>query len=201
MTRRPRRKAEDTRAEILAVAERLFGERGIAGCSIAHVAQALSMSPANIFKHFHSKVALIDAICQRKIDVMVGQIQTFDVKAPAPERLQIAAERLMMTHIASLDDTPYILEMIFVLSEHDSPCGALYKEMIDDLFHAIIQHGRAEGIYHCSESRDVSRTVAAAFAAVLHPVFLARQDPDELIVQCRQLSALVNAALQNPLVK
>jgi TetR/AcrR family transcriptional regulator, repressor of the ameABC operon len=201
MPRRPRRKAEDTREEILATAEQLFGERGIAHCSIAHVAQALSMSPANVFKHFHSKIALVDAICQRKIDSMISQIQTLNMDAAAPHRLRIAARHLMMAHVASLQDSPYMLEMVFVLSEQDMPSAERYKGMVDDLFLAVIRDGMESGIYHCGNAREMSRTVASTFAAVLHPVFLARQSVDELDRQCGNIADLVNAALQNPLVK
>ena len=62
MARRPRRKAEETRADILSMAEMLFRQRGYVAVSIADIATALGMSPANIFKHFHSKTALVDAI-------------------------------------------------------------------------------------------------------------------------------------------
>lgn len=201
MPRRPRRKAEDTRQEILATAEHLFGERGIAHCSIAHVAQALSMSPANVFKHFHSKIALVDAICQHKIDSMISQIQTLNMDAPAPHRLQMVARRLMKAHIASLQDSPYMLEMVFLLSGQDLPSGDRYKTMIDELFLSVIRDGVDAGIYHCDDPVEMSRTVAAAFAAVLHPVFLAKQPFDDLDRQCRNIVNLVNAALQNPLVK
>lgn len=201
MARRPRRKAEDTREEILSTAEQLFGERGIAHCSIAHVAQALSMSPANVFKHFHSKIALVDAICQRKIDTMIRQIQTLNMDAPAPHRLQMAARRLMMAHIASLQDSPYMLEMVFVLSGQDLPSAECYKAMVEDLFLSVIRDGVETGIYHCDNPVEMSRTLAATFATVLHPVFLAKQPLEDLDRQCGNIAALVNAALQNPLVK
>lgn len=201
MPRRPRRKAEDTREEILTIAEQLFGERGIAHCSIAHVAQALSMSPANVFKHFHSKLALVDAVCQRKIDAMITRIQTLQMDAPAPHRLEMVARRLMLAHLASLQDSPYMLEMVLVLSEQDLPSAERYKAMLEDLFRSVIQDGVTEGVYRCEDPAEMSRTVAAAFASVLHPVFIAKQSRTELEGQCGNIAKLVNAALQNPLVK
>ncbi len=201
MTRRPRRKAEDTKEEILSTAEELFSQRGIAACSIAHIAHALSMSPANVFKHFHSKTALVDSICQRKIDDMISQIQDLHMDAPAPERLRIAADRLMKAHLASLKESPYMLEMLFVLSGQKISSGDRYKSMMDDLFQSVIRHGRDNGVYHCDDVEKASRTVVAAFVSVLHPIFLSGVDVVELERQCRDIADLVNAALQNPLVK
>ncbi|SIR20947.1 transcriptional regulator, TetR family [Rhizobium sp. RU35A] len=201
MARRPRRKAEDTRAEILATAERLFRENGVAGSSVAHIAQALSMSPANVFKHFHSKAALTDAICDSKIDVMIARLQALEVDAPAPERLGIIAHRLMEAHLASLHDTPYILEMLYLLSKSDLKSGMRYKMMLEDLFLDIIRHGMDSSIYHSTDPQRAACAAASAFASVLHPIFLANAPEEELTHRCDDLIWLVNAALQNPLVK
>ncbi|MBT9372753.1 TetR family transcriptional regulator [Rhizobium sp. CSW-27] len=201
MARRPRRKAEDTRAEILATAERLFRENGVAGSSVAHIAQALSMSPANVFKHFHSKAALTDAICETKIDAMIRRIQALEVDAPAPQRLGLIAHRLMEAHQASLQDTPYMLEMLYLLSKSDLKSGLRYKAMLEDLFLSVIREGMESGVYGTPDAPRMARTAAIAFVSVLHPIFLAKAAPEELAQRCDDLSWLVNAALQNPLVK
>jgi TetR/AcrR family transcriptional repressor of the ameABC operon len=143
----------------------------------------------------------VDAICQRKIDTMIRQIQTLNMDAPAPHRLQMAARRLMMAHVASLQDSPYMLEMVFVLSGQDLPSAERYKAMVEDLFLSVIRDGVETGIYHCDNPVEMSRTLAATFATVLHPVFLAKQPLEDLDRQCGNIAALVNAALQNPLVK
>ncbi|MGN7295332.1 TetR family transcriptional regulator [Rhizobium sp. SAFR-030] len=199
--RRPRKRAEDTKAEILATAERLFGERGVSGCSIAHIAQALSMSPANVFKHFHSKVALADEICERQIDRMMLRLEAFDSDAPAPERLRIVVRRLMESHLASLEDSPYMLEMIFLLSGTELKSGHRYKEMLEQLFLDLVRHGIDAGIYRADDLQKTSRAVSGAFASVLHPVFLANTPLPDLLQRSDELVDLVNAALQNPLAK
>ena len=66
--RRPRRSAEETREEILNTAESLFRTHGYASVAIADIAAALSMSPANVFKHFRTKTSLVDAIATRAIE-------------------------------------------------------------------------------------------------------------------------------------
>lgn len=199
--RRPRRKAEETREDILRTAETLFRERGIAKCSIADVAHALSMSPANIFKHFHSKAVLADAICDRHISRMIGRFGSLDEPAPAPERLAIVVRRLMEAHLKDIRENPYLFEMIFLMSEADLPSGQHYKQMIGALFVDLIQHGVQGGVYKCADPEGISQYAAAAFASVLHPVLIAKSTEAELHDRCDGLAALVNAALQNPLVK
>lgn len=197
--RRPRKKAEDTRAEILDVAERLFAERGISGCSIAHIAQALGMSPANVFKHFHSKVALADAICDRRLDKMSIGLKALETTAPAPERLGIVARTLMELHLTALRDTPFLFEMIFILSGSQVESSQHYQRMIEDIFADVIRHGNEAGIYRCRDPQTRSQAVAAAFATVLHPIYLKNVPSDELLQRCDGIVELVNLALQNPL--
>lgn len=199
--RRPRRKAEDTKAEILDMAERLFTEHGISGCSIAHVAQALGMSPANVFKHFHTKVCLADAICERSIDKMAAQLQSLHVDEPAPERLRIVAHQLMELHLASFETAPFMIEMLLILSETEMESGERYSQMIENLFADLIRHGVQSGIYFCKDIESRSRAVAAAFVTVLHPIFLSRRPRHELRMRCDEIVELVNIALQNPLAK
>lgn len=159
------------------------------------------MSPANVFKHFHSKASLADAICDRHVSRMIGRFETLDEPAPAPERLAFFVRRLMEAHLQDLRDTPFLFEMIFLMSEADLPSGQHYKQLIENLFTDLIRQGVGSGVYQCTDPQTVSRHVAAAFASVLHPVLLAKADEAELHDLCDGLARLVNAALQNPLAK
>lgn len=197
--RRPRRKAEDTREEILLAAEEQFRARGVTGCSIAHIAQALAMSPANVFKHFHSKLALADAICGRQVTRMMEKLENGSATAPPPERLALVVRQLMDTHLENLRENPYMFEMIFVMREQTFSSAGRYKEKIEQLFAEVISEGVAAGIYHCDDLDKGARTVAVAFGSVLHPVFLVNMPENELLQRRDELVELVNAALQNPL--
>ena len=183
------------------MAETLFRERGIAKSSIADIAQALHMSPANIFKHFQSKATLVDAICDRHITRMIGRFKTLDRPAPAPERLATVVCNLMEAHLEDIRKNPFFLEIIVLMSETDLPSGRHYKELIDALFCDLVRQGVVVGVFYGADYQTTGRHVAAAFLSVLHPVFLAGEDEAELQDRCAGLVKLVNAALQNPLAK
>ena len=201
MVRRPRQKAEETRQDILATAEDLFREKGIGRCSIADIASELKMSPANVFKHFGSKTQLADAICDRHIHRMIDRFALLNDPAPAPAKLGIVVQKLMEAHKSDIQESPYLFEMILLMSNADLPSGRHYKALINSLFTDVIKDGMAAGVYHCADPERAGSAVAAAFASVFHPVFLAKTDPAELSERCEGLIDLVNAALQNPLAK
>ena len=56
---------EETRARIMETAEALFRRMGFAKTAVADIAAELGMSPANVYRFFPSKNAIVEAICQR----------------------------------------------------------------------------------------------------------------------------------------
>src|SRR3979411_3053437 len=56
---------DDTRARIMETAETLFRRLGFAKTTVADIAGELKMSPANVYRFFSAKNAIIEAICQR----------------------------------------------------------------------------------------------------------------------------------------
>jgi AcrR family transcriptional regulator len=56
----------NTRDRILATALRLFNESGTASVSTNHIAEALSISPGNLYYHFRNKEDIIRAIFEQQ---------------------------------------------------------------------------------------------------------------------------------------
>jgi AcrR family transcriptional regulator len=57
-----------TPERILATALELFNERGTAAVSTNHIAEALSMSPGNLYYHFRNKEEIISALFEQQFD-------------------------------------------------------------------------------------------------------------------------------------
>src|SRR5712691_2609577 len=65
MNAQARTKPDDTRGRIIETAEALFRRLGFAKTAVADIAAELAMSPANVYRFFPSKNAIVEAICQR----------------------------------------------------------------------------------------------------------------------------------------
>ncbi|WP_280136439.1 TetR/AcrR family transcriptional regulator [Rhizobium sp. Leaf262] len=198
---RPRRSAEETRRDILVMTEKLFRARGFGAVSIADIAAALSMSPANVFKHFHSKNALVDAIFVQQIRLLEQKLDPLDASHPPFERLKHLARSLMENHRRDLNDNPYIFEMILMTAKRELACGRHYENVITGLLANIISDGIEAGIYAETNIEKSANTALYALTSILHPALIAHEDVDILATRCDELTRLVDAALQNGIDK
>lgn len=195
MARRPRHKAEETREDILSTAELLFRQRGFLAVSIADIATSLGMSPANVFKHFHSKTALVDAIAERHLSDVADRFVADDL--PPREQLMSFVLRLLDSHLEDIQKNPYIFEMVLVSIEAKIEAGKRYREKVVQTLECIIREGVAKGRYHCADPNRGANTVADVLSCVLHPILIAREDKDILVERARQIVSFADAALQN----
>lgn len=193
---RSRRSAEETRRDILAMTETLFRDRGFGSVSIADIAAALGMSPANIFKHFHSKNALVDAMFVQQIRLLEQKINPLDASSAPIERLQHLARTLMENHRGDLNDNPYIFEMVLMTAKRELACGRYYETVITQKLADIITDGINAGIYPQTDVNHSAEMALCALTCVLHPALIAHEDVDILATRCEELARFIDSALR-----
>src|ERR1700758_2607969 len=90
-------KPDDTRARIMETAEGLFRRLGFAKTAVADIAAELKKSPANVYRFFPSKNAIVEAICRRCLaEVEEKAWAVARAKGPAGVRM----ERLFLEILA-----------------------------------------------------------------------------------------------------
>src|SRR5215469_196209 len=81
-------KGMNTKERIIEMAIRLFNEQGTAAISTNHIAQALSMSPGNLYYHFRNKEEILRAILERMIARWEGLYAFPQESPPNPADVQ-----------------------------------------------------------------------------------------------------------------
>lgn len=77
-----------TRERILATALRLFNEAGTAAISTNHIAEAMAISPGNLYYHFRNKEEIVRALFEQQFD-LADRLYTFEGEAaPTLDDLQ-----------------------------------------------------------------------------------------------------------------
>src|SRR5271170_5151136 len=88
VNRQVKTKPDDTRARIIETAEALFRRLGFAKTAVADIAAELKMSPANVYRFFASKNAIVEAICRRCLsEVEEKAWAVARSKGPVPQRM------------------------------------------------------------------------------------------------------------------
>lgn len=110
MTPRSRGESDATKAasrtRILAAARALFAERGFFACRVADVADRAGMSPGNVYWHFDSKEAILQAILAEgfgSIEAMTAEMA--DAYGPARRKLEMLVDRTIALYEDNADFT------------------------------------------------------------------------------------------------
>src|SRR3974377_555439 len=95
-------KPDDTRARIMETAEALFRRLGFAKTAVADIAAELDMSPANVYRFFASKNAIVEAICKKCMsEVEERAWMVARSKAPAAARIERLILEILAYHKAN----------------------------------------------------------------------------------------------------
>ena len=63
----------DRRAELLAIAARLFAERGLRATTVRDIADSAGILSGSLYHHFDSKETMVDAILRGFLDTLFGR--------------------------------------------------------------------------------------------------------------------------------
>jgi AcrR family transcriptional regulator len=188
MTAQIRTKPDDTRARIMDTAEALFRRLGYAKTAVADIAGELKMSPANVYRFFPSKNAIIEAICQRCLGELEDRAWAVArSRGSAAERL----ERLVLEILAYHKENNLTDQRVndIVLAAIELSWGAIraHNEHMRMVFEAVLREGIERGEFERVDPRETSRLMMISLVNFCHPVLVAQylQDQGDLEADAR----------------
>lgn len=201
VSKRPRRNSAETRAEILAKSEDLFRSAGYAKTSIADIASELGMSPANVFKHFPSKMALAEAIANTHLQGIETALDALPEALAPPERLRRFWTTILACHLGNLRGNPHVFDIVVQMMTTQPPFAQAFVARLQERIRAILLAGNASGDFSVADPDGVAGVVQDCLEGTSHPLLIGHIDPR--ILEERQARALdlVIAALRGGLEK
>ncbi len=152
---------------LLAVATRLFAERGYNRTSVQDIVEAAGVTKGAFYHYFGSKDDLLHEIYGRLLRLQQERLDAVAAAdAPVEKRLRDAATDVVVTTIANLDDA-----LIFQRSWHHlSPekCKQVRAERrrYHETFRALIEEGQESGVFSTATPADL--VVDYHFGSVHH---------------------------------
>jgi AcrR family transcriptional regulator len=181
-------KPDDTRARILETAEALFRRLGFAKTTVADIATELGMSPANVYRFFPSKNAIVDAICQRCLsEVEEKAWAVARSKAPAGQRVERLFLEILAYHKENLLTEKRVHDMVLVAMEQNWNAILAHKEVVRTVIELILRDGIEAGEFEPIDPRETSHALMRSMVGFCHPVLVAEslQDGHDLEAEAR----------------
>jgi len=186
---------EQTRQRILAKADELFRHFGFAKTTVADIAAGLVMSPANIYKSFPSKDAIIQASLEQKLAEVKKSIEAaVSSSSGALARIEGLALAVFHWHSEYLRHEPQLFQLVQLANAHSWDCVRDFKNFLQQTITEIIEAGTQTGEFYVSDSGAAARALIDCLAIVLEPS--ASPDPDGKLTDERvrtQVSFLAKA--------
>jgi len=176
-------KPDDTRARIMDTAEALFRRVGYAKTAVADIAAELKMSPANVYRFFPSKNAIIEAICQRCLSELEDRAWSVArSRGSAGERIERLVLEILAYHKENLLTEQRVNDMVLAAMELSWGAIRAHKEHIRGVFEAILREGVESREFEPAEPRETSRLIMLSLVNFCHPMLLAQylQDGEDL---------------------
>jgi AcrR family transcriptional regulator len=188
MTAQIRTKPDDTRARIMDTAEALFRRLGYAKTAVADIAAELKMSPANVYRFFPSKNAIIEAICQRCLSELEDRMWAVArSRGSAAERLERLVLEILTYHKENNLTDQRVNDIVLAAIELSWGAIRAHKEHMRMVFEAVLREGIERGEFEGVDPRETSRLMMISLVNFCHPVLVAQylQDKGDLEADAR----------------
>src|SRR5271169_6313763 len=138
-------------------AEALFRRLGFAKTAVADIAAELKMSPANVYRFFASKNAIVEAICRRCLsEVEEKAWAVARSKGPAAQRTERLFLEILAYHKENLLIEHRVNEMVVFAIEHMWDNIRAHKEVMRNVTEVILRDGIAAGEFEPVDPRETA---------------------------------------------
>jgi AcrR family transcriptional regulator len=173
MNAQARTKPDDTRARIMETAEALFRRLGFAKTAVADIAAELGMSPANVYRFFPSKNAIVEAICQRCLAEVEGRAwEVAHAQGPAGERIERLILEILKFHKENHFTEPRVKDLVLAAIELSWDAIKAHKEVMRGAIEKILRDGVASGEFEPVEPQETARLIMLSVVAFTHPMMV-----------------------------
>lgn len=164
----------DVRARILVTAERLFREIGYQKTTVADIAKALQMSPANVYRFFDSKKSINAGVARR----LMGEVEQASHSIAAKRGDAAGRLRELLITVHRMNSDRYVgdskmHEMVAVAMEENWDVCKAHMEGITGVIANVIASGVAAGEFHVSDAGAAAMCTCSAMVRFFHPQLIA----------------------------
>lgn len=184
MNAQPRTNPDETRERIVEVADALFRQIGYNKTAVADIAAELRMSPANIYRFFSSKDAIVEAICQRCLNDLEGKVWAIARSAdPASERVERMFLEILTYHKENNLSEQKVKDIVLAAIEHSWDVIRNHKRTLRRVLEMILRDGMEAGEFEPVDPEEAARQMMRSLECFTHPVLIAQAMQEQTDVE------------------
>jgi AcrR family transcriptional regulator len=165
----------DTREQILVVAERLFREIGYQKTTVADIAKALRMSPANVYRFFDSKKAIHEGVARTLMGGVENEALTIATgPGSASSRLRKLITTIHRMNSERYVDDSKLHEMVEIAMEESWDVCVCHMQCITETIGRVIADGTASGEFEVPDVPLAAMCTCSAMVRFFHPQMIAQ---------------------------
>jgi len=182
---RAQRLRESRRAAVLAVARKIFSQKGYHATSINDLIESADIARGTFYLYFESKRAIFDELLDGLVTTLQAQVKRIEVgpKAPAPiEQMNATVDRVLTTLLDNREMARILLrEAVGIDADFDRKLSDFYGR-IEAMFISALNTGRQLGVVRACDAHVVARCILGSVKEVVQWAFV-EQDPLKIDVQ------------------
>lgn len=188
---------DETRTCILATADQLFRSFGFAKTTVAEIAGELGMSPANIYKFFPSKDAIVEASVAQDIAKLKSELQDIaDGPGSAAGRFEAMVLAMVQRYLDRLQHERQFHKMIVASVEQDWPSVRQFRKDLHAIAEQILRSGIEEGEFAPVALPATAVTLMDCLHSVTHPLLLREIPVADVKAKAREQVGFLMRALR-----
>lgn len=176
---RAQRLRESRRAAVLAVARRIFSQKGYHATSIHDLIEAADIARGTFYLYFESKRAIFDELLDGLVTTLQAQVKRIEVGPDAPppiDQMNATVDRVLTTLLDNREMARILLrEAVGIDSDFDRKLSEFYGR-IEAMFMGALNTGRQLGVARPCDAKVVARCILGSVKEVVQWAFV-EQDP------------------------
>jgi len=184
MNAQPRTNADETRERIVETADALFRRIGYNKTAVADIAAELHMSPANIYRFFSSKDAIVEVICQRCLGDLEEKVWAVARSGePASERVERMFLEILSYHKENNLSEQKVKDIVLAAIEHSWDVIRNHKKTLRRVLEMILRDGIEAGEFEAIDPEEAARQMMRSLECFTHPVLIAQAMQEQTDVE------------------
>ncbi|MCE3008508.1 MAG: TetR/AcrR family transcriptional regulator [Bacteroidetes bacterium] len=152
-----------TRAVILSVAARLFGEVGYHGAGMRQLADLVGIEPASVYSHFRSKGEILQVLAWQCADDFAATLRpVYESELNTRSKLQRMIELHVEVLIRNLEQAPVFNREWQHLEPEAKAEYARLRDNYEGMYRAVIRQGIAQHLFKPMDEKFAALTLLSA---------------------------------------